>query len=75
MSNIYKQYPFGALVLLHPSQLVTKVKEPQRKKWHERLGPAVLVKITLGPGSIWGKCYGVIPSKINGSDVRHSSKA
>ena len=53
----YKQYPFGALVLLHPSQPVVKVKEPKHNKWHDRLVPAVLVEITIGPGG----GYGVIP--------------
>ena len=28
----YKQYPFGALVLLHPAQPVVQVKEPKHNK-------------------------------------------
>ena len=53
----YKQYPFGALVLLHPAEPVVTIKEPKHNKWHDRLVRAVLV----GPGGTWGKCYGVIP--------------
>ena len=46
----YRQYRFGALVLLHPHRPVPQLgPEPVHEKLHMRLVPAILVEVTIGP--------------------------
>ena len=72
----YRQYPFGALVLLHPHRPVPQRRtEPVHDKLHTRLVPAVLVEVTLGPAGRWGDCYGVVPLVFFTSEMRGSKAA
>ena len=69
----YRQYPFGALVLLHPHRPVPQLgSEPMHEKLHTRLVPSILVEVTIGPGGRWGDCYGVEPVVYFISDLRAS---
>lgn len=56
----HKQYPFGALVLLHPHRPPPRIGEPQHSKWQSCLDPAILVKVTIGPVGKWAHSYGVV---------------
>jgi len=74
----YRQYPFGALVLFHPHKAVETTDDDgviRHEKLQAKLVPAVLLEITLGPASIWGSCYGVIPLARFTSNKRPSRAA
>ena len=68
----YRQYAFGALVLLHPHRPVPRQGEPLHDKLQSRLVPCVLVEVTVGPGGIWARSYGVIPLSRFTSENRPS---
>ena len=69
----YRQYPFGALVLLHPHRPVQPLRsEPVHEKLHSRLVPSILVEVTIGPAGRWGDCYGVVPVVYFTSNLRAS---
>ena len=72
----YKQYPFGALVLLHPHRPVPQSgSEPAYEKMRTRLVPAVLVEVTMAPAGRWGDCYGVVPLIFFTSETRGAKAA
>ena len=54
----YKQYPFGALVFVHPRE--KGVKAP---KMEHRMLPYVFVGVGVGPAYDWSRTYAVVPLK------------
>jgi len=49
--------------MFHPHTPVPEHKDEGalHEKLKPKLVPATIVEVTLGPGGIWGQCYGVVP--------------
>ena len=52
----YKQYPFGALVFVHPRQ-----KDTKAPKMEHRMLPYVFIGVGIGPSHDWSRVYAVVP--------------